>query len=55
MASRLGILPVRVGCLYIPLAILLLLGAGFVFLLQWDIPAPRSVIERVFPDDKFPR
>lgn len=28
-------------------------GAGF--LATWDIPAPISNVERVLPDDKFPR
>ena len=45
----------RIGCLYIPLALLLLLGAGYVFLMTWDIPPPSSVVEPVISDDRFPR
>lgn len=33
---------------------LLLIGGG-VFLLTWDIPAPTAPIERVIPNDRFPR
>lgn len=28
---------------------------GVVFLATWDIPAPVSTIEKVLPDDRFPR
>jgi len=37
--------------------VLILLGlAGIaVFLVTWDIPAPSTQIERVVPDDRFPR
>ena len=28
-------------------------GAGF--LLIWDIPAPKARVERVIPDQRFPR
>ena len=28
---------------------------GVVFLATWDIPAPVSSVEKVLPDDRFPR
>ena len=28
---------------------------GFLFLATWDIPAPVSSVEKVLPDDRFPR
>ena len=28
---------------------------GAVFLATWDIPAPITKIEKVIPDDRFPR
>ncbi len=31
-----------------------LLGGG-VFLAMWEIPAPSTRVERVIPDDRFPR
>lgn len=34
---------------------LLGLVAGFVFLLTWQIPAPSEKVERVLPDDDFPK
>lgn len=36
------------------LALLMVVGAG-VFLVTWDIPAPKSSVEKVLPDDRFPR
>ncbi len=37
--------------------VLLLLGAGggAIFLSTWEIPAPVSHVEKVLPDDQFPR
>ncbi|MDA5192365.1 hypothetical protein [Govanella unica] len=29
-------------------------GAGLVFLLNWNIPAPSQKVEKVLPDDMFP-
>lgn len=29
--------------------------AGVVFLLAWDIPAPKEKVERVLSDDDFPK
>lgn len=31
-----------------------LIGGG-VFLATWDIPAPQATIEKVIPDERFPR
>lgn len=31
------------------------LGGGAVFLATWDIPAPSQTVEKVLPDDRFPR
>jgi len=32
-----------------------LLVTGAVFLATWDIPSPAGSIEKVLPDDRFPR
>lgn len=50
-----GIEPVRIGCVYVPLVILVLLAGGFVYLMTNEIPAPSTVIEKDLPDDRFPR
>jgi hypothetical protein len=44
----------RVSLIATVLAVVLLVG-GAVFLATWDIPAPKSVVERVLPNDKFPQ
>jgi len=31
------------------------LAAGGLFLLTWDIPPPSSTVEKVLPDDQFPK
>lgn len=36
------------------LLLVLVLG-GTVFLMTWEIPPPTSRVERVLPDDQFPR
>jgi hypothetical protein len=36
------------------LLLVLVLG-GAVFLVTWEIPPPTSRVERVLPDDQFPR
>ena len=35
--------------------ILAVLIGGGVFLATWEIPAPVTDVERVIPDDRFPR
>jgi len=37
------------------LLVVITLGGGAVFLATWDIPAPVKKVERVLPDDRFPR
>lgn len=37
------------------LLIIVALGGGAAFLVTWEIPAPISNVEKVLPDDKFPR
>lgn len=34
-------------------ALVVLLGGGFAFLANWDIPAPRSKVEKVIPADRL--
>ena len=34
---------------------LVLVVGGTVFLVTWDIPPPTARVERVLPDDTFPR
>lgn len=36
------------------LVLALVVGSG-AFLATWDIPAPTAKVERVLPDDRFPR
>ena len=35
--------------------ILVALGGGAVFLATWDIPPPSEPVEKVIPDERFPR
>jgi len=35
--------------------LLLILAGGVAFLLTWDIPAPTAPVEKVIPNDRFPR
>jgi hypothetical protein len=35
--------------------VLVLVAGGAVFLVTWDIPPPTSRVERVVPNDQFPR
>lgn len=37
------------------LLILVILVGGAVFLATWDIPAPTQQVEKVLPDERFPR
>ncbi|MEX0693943.1 MAG: hypothetical protein WD075_05840 [Rhodospirillales bacterium] len=45
------------GKLTVLVLVVLLLGAGggAVFLATWEIPAPVSNVEKVLPNDQFPR
>lgn len=36
-------------------AVIAALVGGTAFLSTWDIPAPVTAIEKVLPDDRFPR
>ena len=40
---------------FIVLIVLALFVGAAVFLATWQIPAPRVTIEKVIPDDRFPR
>ncbi len=40
---------------WLVLTIAVLLTGFVLFLVTWDIPAPTQRIERVIPDDRFPR
>jgi len=35
--------------------VILMIAGGGVFLVTWDIPAPAQKIEKVLPDDRFPK
>jgi len=35
--------------------LLLVVGGGFVVLGTWDLPAPTKAVEKVLPDERFPR
>jgi len=35
--------------------VVLIIAGGGVFLATWDIPAPAQKIEKVLPDDRFPK
>lgn len=37
------------------LLIVLVFAGGAVFLATWDIPAPTQQVEKVLPDERFPR
>lgn len=41
--------------LFLFVLLLLILAGGAVFLLTWDIPAPTAQVEKVIPNDRFPR
>ncbi len=38
---------------FLLLFVLVALGAGAVFLMSWDIPAPTQSVERTIPNDRF--
>ncbi|WP_168220325.1 hypothetical protein [Azospirillum thermophilum] len=35
--------------------LLLVIGGGMAFLASWDMPAPSKTVEKVLPDERFPR
>jgi len=37
------------------LVLILVLVGGGVFLATWEIPAPKAKVEKVIPDERFPR
>ncbi|HYB09902.1 MAG TPA: hypothetical protein VEJ16_09540 [Alphaproteobacteria bacterium] len=39
----------------IALAVLVIVAGGVAFLASWDIPAPTAKVEKVIPNDRFPR
>lgn len=41
--------------LFLLILILLTVAGGALFLLTWDIPAPTASVEKVIPNDRFPR
>jgi hypothetical protein len=41
--------------LFLLFLVVLILAGGAVFLLTWDIPAPTASVEKVIPNDRFPR
>ncbi|AWJ84341.1 hypothetical protein TSH58p_12870 [Azospirillum sp. TSH58] len=34
---------------------LFVIGGGMAFLASWDMPAPSKTVEKVIPDERFPR
>lgn len=40
--------------LVVLLVVLVIIGGG-AFLATWDIPAPMAKVEKVIPNDRFPR
>lgn len=40
---------------FLGITILLAIVGGVVFLLTWDIPPPSAEVEKVIPNDRFPR
>ena len=39
----------------IALVVLVIVAGGAVFLASWQIPAPTAKVEKVIPNDRFPR
>ena len=44
----------RLTLVILAVVVVVLLGGG-VFLVTWDIPAPSATVEKMVPDDRFPR
>ncbi len=40
---------------FLALVVLAAVAAGGLFLLTWEIPPPSTTVEKVLPDDRFPR
>ena len=41
--------------LVVVLLVLIAVAGGGIFLATWDIPPPTSKVEKVLPNDKFPK
>ncbi len=41
--------------LFLLVLVVLLIGGGAGWLATWDIPAPVTTVEKVIPDERFPR
>jgi hypothetical protein len=37
------------------IGVALLIAAGIAFLATWDIPPPKTPVEKIVPSDRFPR
>ena len=35
------------------MAVALFLSGGAIFLVNWDVPAPMALVEKVIPNDRF--
>lgn len=40
---------------FLALVVLAAVAVGGLFLLTWEIPPPSMTVEKVLPDDRFPR
>lgn len=40
---------------FFALVLVAAVAAGGLFLLTWEIPPPSTTVEKVLPDDRFPR
>lgn len=41
--------------LFLFVLLLVLMAGGAAFLLTWDFPPPTATVEKVIPNDRFPR
>ena len=44
----------RLTAIILIFLVILIIG-GVILLATWDIPAPSSMIEKIIPDERFPR
>ena len=44
----------RLTLVILAVVVVALLGSG-AFLVTWDIPAPSATVEKIVPNDQFPR